>query len=93
MRSDDMRDKRRRRSILRKKPLLNDLQAHWESHIHFSTFKIQTFGNWIPRLLSRWYCNGHGCGLDQIALVDGSGKCQKSQATIGILSNEDRKEQ
>ena len=57
-----------------KKPLLEDLQAHWESHLHFITHKIQTFGDWIPRLLTRWYCNGHECGLDQIALVDGSGR-------------------
>ena len=57
-----------------KKPLLEDLQAHWESHVHFITQKIQTFGNWIPRLLTRWYCNGLNCGLDQIVLVDSSGR-------------------
>ena len=40
----------------------------WLNRLHFVTLPLYQLGNWIPLVMSRWYCSGHGCGLDQIAV-------------------------
>jgi len=32
----------------------------------FVVTPLSQVGNWIPNLLQRWSCSGHGCGYDQI---------------------------
>ena len=34
---------------------------------------MSTLGNWIPRVLSQWYCSGHECGFDQIVIENATG--------------------
>ena len=50
------------------KPLLSNFMTNWSSRMHFATFPVSSLGNWIPRVLSQWYCSGHGCGFDQIVV-------------------------
>lgn len=40
----------------------------WLEKLHFVTIPIYQVGNWLPLIMSRWYCSGHGCGFDQISL-------------------------
>ena len=45
----------------------------WLKRLHFVTIPVYHFGNWIPLVTSRWYCSGHGCGLDQISFEGKAG--------------------
>ena len=54
-------------------PLPSEFQQNWLSRVHFAVFPVSTLGNWIPRVLSQWYCSGHNCGLDQIVVEDEQG--------------------
>ena len=36
--------------------------------LHFVNQSVLDLGDFIPLVLSRWYCSGHGCGLDQVAV-------------------------
>ena len=45
----------------------------WLKRLHFVTLPIYQFGNWIPLVTSRWYCSGHGCGLDQVSFEGKAG--------------------
>lgn len=42
--------------------------SDWLDRLHFVTIPLYEVGNWLPLVMSRWYCSGHGCGLDQIAV-------------------------
>jgi len=42
--------------------------AEWLDRLHFVTIPLYEVGNWLPLIMSRWYCSGHGCGLDQVAV-------------------------
>lgn len=53
-----------------------DLDDSWRSRVHFAVFPVSTLGNWIPRVLSQWYCSGHGCGLNQIVVENDKGEPQ-----------------
>ncbi|KAM7427339.1 hypothetical protein ABFA07_021507 [Porites harrisoni] len=55
-------------------PLPSEFQQNWLSRVHFAVFPVSTLGNWIPRVLSQWYCSGHNCGLDQIVVEDEQGE-------------------
>ena len=46
----------------------------WMKRLHFVTLPVFQLGNWIPLVASRWYCTGHGCGLDQMAIETEKGK-------------------
>ena len=50
-----------------------EFQNSWNRRVHFATFPVSTLGNWIPRVLSQWYCSGHGCGFDQIVIEHDNG--------------------
>ena len=56
-----------------RRPLPSEFQQNWLSRVHFAVFPVSTLGNWIPRVLSQWYCSGHNCGLDQIVVEDEQG--------------------
>jgi len=45
-----------------------DFTESWLKRLHFVTLPVHQFGNWIPLVTSRWYCSGHGCGLDQLSV-------------------------
>ena len=45
----------------------------WMKRLHFITIPTYQFGNWIPLVTSRWYCSGHGCGLDQASFEGKAG--------------------
>lgn len=49
-------------------------EASWVPRVHFAVYPVSTLGNWIPRVLSQWYCSGHGCGFDQIVVENVQGK-------------------
>ena len=55
------------------KPLLKDFADSWIPRVHFAVYPVFTLGNWIPRVLSQWYCSGHGCGFDQIVVENDKG--------------------
>ncbi|XP_047136930.1 uncharacterized protein LOC100204111 isoform X1 [Hydra vulgaris] len=42
--------------------------SNWLDRLHFVTIPIYQVGNWLPLVMSRWYCSGHGCGLDQVSV-------------------------
>jgi len=42
--------------------------SDWLEKLHFVTIPIYQVGNWLPLIMSRWYCSGHGCGFDQISV-------------------------
>jgi len=42
--------------------------SDWLEKLHFVTVPIYQVGNWLPLIMSRWYCSGHGCGFDQISV-------------------------
>jgi hypothetical protein len=44
------------------------LKSSWMSRLHFVNQSVLELGDFIPLVLSRWYCSGHGCGLDQVAV-------------------------
>ena len=54
-------------------PLPINFQNSWTPQVHFTVFPVFTLGNWIPRVLSQWYCSGHGCGFDQIVVENDKG--------------------
>ena len=54
-------------------PASKVFQSSWISRVHFTLYPIFTLGNWIPRVLSQWFCSGHNCGFDQIVLEDDQG--------------------
>ncbi|XP_015757010.1 PREDICTED: uncharacterized protein LOC107336447 [Acropora digitifera] len=56
-----------------REPRSRDFQSSWMSRLHFSLYPVFALGNWIPRVLSQWFCSGHNCGLDQIVLEDAQG--------------------
>lgn len=56
------------------KPSQKSFEESWISRLYFATFPVSTLGNWIPRVLSQWYCSGHGCGFDQIVIENAKGK-------------------
>ena len=47
---------------------LHRLKDSWMKRLHFVNQSVLEVGNFIPLVLSRWYCSGHGCGLDQVAV-------------------------
>ena len=51
-----------------------DFTESWLKRLHFVTLPVHQFGNWIPLVTSRWYCSGHGCGLDQLSVEGKAGK-------------------
>jgi len=51
-----------------------DFQNSWIPRVHFAVYPVFTLGNWIPRVLSQWYCSGHGCGFDQIVVENDEGE-------------------
>ena len=51
-----------------------DFLESWLKRLHFITIPVHQFGNWIPLVTSRWYCSGHGCGLDQISFEGKAGE-------------------
>lgn len=53
---------------------LLDFSNNWLSRVHIATFPVFTLGNWIPRVLSQWYCSGHGCGFAQIVIENDKGE-------------------
>jgi len=55
------------------KPVKKDFFESWISRMYFATFPVSTLGNWIPRVLSQWYCSGHGCGFNQIVIENARG--------------------
>ncbi|XP_078376545.1 uncharacterized protein LOC144659900 [Oculina patagonica] len=55
------------------KPFKKSFFESWISRMYFATFPVSTLGNWIPRVLSQWYCSGHGCGFDQIVIENAKG--------------------
>ena len=62
-----------RRFSFKPNPLKKDFFESWISRMYFATFPVSTLGNWIPRVLSQWYCSGHGCGFDQIVIENAKG--------------------
>lgn len=63
-----------RRFVFGPKPFNQEFSLSWISRMYFATFPVSTLGNWIPRVLSQWYCSGHGCGFDQIVIENAQGK-------------------
>ena len=51
-----------------------DFAESWLKRLHFVTLPVHQFGNWIPLVTSRWYCSGHGCGLDQLSVEGKAGQ-------------------
>ena len=51
-----------------------DFLESWLKRLHFVTLPVHQFGNWIPLVTSRWYCSGHGCGLDQVSFEGKAGQ-------------------
>ena len=49
------------------------LKSSWMSRLHFVNQSVLELGDFIPLVLSRWYCSGHGCGLDQVAVEGAEG--------------------
>ena len=47
---------------------LPKLKENWMKRLHFVNQSVLEVGNFVPLVLSRWYCSGHGCGLDQVAV-------------------------
>ena len=60
--------------------LLKRYKKKWKKHLHFIRLPVSQSGNWIPRVLSQWYCSGHGCGLDQLVI-------ENEKGTKGRLDN------
>ena len=75
-RSDFVSSRKRRFSFgqFGPKPSKQDFSLSWLPRMYFATFPVSTLGNWIPRVLSQWYCSGHGCGFDQIVIENAQGK-------------------
>ena len=48
--------------------------SDWLEKLHFVTVPIYQVGNWLPLIMSRWYCSGHGCGFDQISVEGKDGE-------------------
>ena len=48
--------------------------SNWLDRLHFVTIPIYQVGNWLPLVMSRWYCSGHGCGLDQVSVENKEGE-------------------
>ena len=59
-----------------------DFLESWLKRLHFVTLPVHQFGNWIPLVTSRWYCSGHGCGLDQVSF---EGKTGQSCICAGLF--------
>jgi len=72
-RSDFKMYGRLRRFVFGPKPFNQEFSLSWISRMYFATFPVSTLGNWIPRVLSQWYCSGHGCGFDQIVIENAQG--------------------
>lgn len=68
-----MSSRKRRFSSAGPKPFKKSFIESWISRMYFATFPVSTLGNWIPRVLSQWYCSGHGCGFDQIVIENAKG--------------------
>ena len=47
--------------------------SDWLDRLHFVIIPLYEVGNWLPLVMSRWYCSGHGCGLDQVAVENKEG--------------------
>ena len=73
-RQDSSVSSRARRFLSTPRPFKKDFFESWISRMYFATFPVSTLGNWIPRVLSQWYCSGHGCGFDQIVIENAQGK-------------------
>ena len=52
---------------------LPKLKENWMKRLHFVNQSVLEVGNFVPLVLSRWYCSGHGCGLDQVAVESKEG--------------------
>ena len=57
---------------------LPKLKENWMKRLHFVNQSVLEVGNFIPLVLSRWYCSGHGCGLDQVAVELKEGICMRT---------------
>eukprot|EP00795_Rhopilema_esculentum_P014430 gene14430-5486_t len=53
------------RAAVESNDVTKKFMEQWMKRLHFVTIPTYQFGNWIPLVTSRWYCSGHGCGLDQ----------------------------
>lgn len=47
---------------------LGKFKSDWMKRLHFVNTSLHELGNFIPLVMSRWYCSGHGCGYDQVAV-------------------------
>ena len=60
--------------------------SDWLDRLHFVTIPLYEVGNWLPLVMSRWYCSGHGCGLDQVSVEKKQGNIKFSNISFRMLS-------